>query len=382
ETWRWFGPNDPVTLDNVRQAGAGGVVTALHDRQDGRVPWPSDEVRARKATIEAAGLAWSVVESIPVPDAIKTGGAGADAAVACFTESLRAVGGAGVGVVCYNFMPVVDWTRTNLRHAMPSTGLALRFDAVDFAAYDAFILRREGAEADHAPDVLEKAEARAAALTPEARDGLERTIIAGLPGVAGEANDRAAFRRRLALYDGLDADDLRRNHAAFLNAVVPVAEEAGVRLAVHPDDPPFPLFGLPRVVSTHDDLKRIVDYVPSPANGLTLCVGSLSSSAANDVVAIADDMAPHVHFAHLRNVRVEPDRSFVESDHLDGRTDMVAVVRRLQGEERQSGRVIPMRPDHGHLLGSDIEARTNPGYSFIGRLKGLAELRGVMRALA
>ena len=382
ETWRWFGPNDPVTLDHVRQAGASGVVTALHDRQDGREPWPEDEVLERKRAIEAAGLVWSVVESIPVPDAIKTGGPGADAAVACFARSLRAVGAAGVGVVCYNFMPVVDWTRTNLRYPMPSTGLALRFDAIDFAAYDAFILRRQGAEMDHAPRVLEQAEARAAALTPAARDELERTIIAGLPGVAGEANDRAAFRRRLALYDGLTADDLCRNHKAFLSAVVPVAEAAGVRLAVHPDDPPFPLFGLPRVVSTGDDLKRIVGYVPSPANGLTLCVGSLSSSAANDVVAIADDLAPHVHFAHLRNVQVEPDRSFVESDHLGGRTDMVAVIRRLLDEERQAKRTIPMRPDHGNLLGSDIEGRANPGYSFIGRLKGLAELRGVMRALA
>ena len=277
--WRWFGPDDPVTLDQVRQAGATGIVTALHHRQDGTV-WPDDEVLRRRAEIEAAGLVWSVVESIPVPDAIKLGRADAGRATAVFADSLRAVGRAGIKTVCYNFMPVVDWTRTDLMWRLPSTGYALRFDAVDFATYDAFILRRSGAEADHRPEVLARARERIATMGAGEQATLERTIIAGLPGVAGEVNDRTRFERRLASYAGMTAADLRASHAAFLRAVAPVAEEAGVRLAVHPDDPPFPLFGLPRVVSTGDDLRALLAAVASPANGLTFCAGSLGSRAA------------------------------------------------------------------------------------------------------
>lgn len=380
QTWRWFGPDDPVTLDQVKQAGATGIVTALHHRQDGTV-WPEDEVRQRRREIEAAGLVWSVVESIPVPDEIKLGGTRAAAATARFADSLRAVGRVGIPTVCYNFMPVVDWTRTDLRWRLPSTGYALRFDAVDFAAYDVFILRRQGAEADHRPDVLAQARARVDAMGEDQRDLLERTIIAGLPGVAGEVNDRARFEQRLALYAGMTAADLRANHAAFLRAIVPVAEEVGVRLAVHPDDPPFPLFGLPRVVSTAADLRTVLAAVVSPANGLTFCTGSLGSRADNDVPALAAEFAPHINFAHLRNVTTEPDGSFYEAEHLDGGTDMVAVVGTLLAEEARRGAEIPMRPDHGHLLGDDIGKRTNPGYSLIGRLKGLAELRGVIRTL-
>ncbi len=380
QAWRWFGPDDPVTLDQVRQAGATGIVTALHHRQDGTV-WPDDEVLRRRAEIEAAGLVWSVVESIPVPDAIKLGGAEAGRATAVFANSLRAVGRAGIRTVCYNFMPVVDWTRTDLMWRLPSTGYALRFDAVDFATYDAFILRRSGAEADHRPEVLARARERIAAMSAGEQATLERTIIAGLPGVAGEVNDRARFERRLASYAGMTATDLRASHAAFLRAVAPVAEEAGVRLAVHPDDPPFPLFGLPRVVSTGEDLRALLAAVASPANGLTFCAGSLGSRADNDVPALAREFAPHVHFAHLRNVTTEPDGSFYEAEHLDGGTDMVAVIGTLLAEEARRGTQIPMRPDHGHLLADDIGKRTNPGYSLIGRLKGLAELRGVMRTL-
>jgi mannonate dehydratase len=386
QTWRWFGPDDPVTLDHVKQAGAAGIVTALHHRQDGSA-WPEAEVLARRGEIEAAGLVWSVVESIPVPDAIKLGGAAAAAATACFTDSLCAVARCGVRNVCYNFMPVVDWTRTDLMWRLPSTGYALRFDAVDLAAYDAFILRRRGAEGDHRPDVLERARAKAAAMSEGQKDALERTIIAGLPGVAGEVNDRASFQRRLALYDELNADDLRANYASFLRAVVPVAEEEGVRLGVHPDDPPFPLFGLPRVVSTADDLRFILATVDAPVNGLTFCTGSLGARADNDVPAMAAELASRINFAHLRNVTVEPDGSFHEAEHLDGGTDMIAVVATLIAEERrrrETGRAdheIPMRPDHGHLLADDIGKKVNPGYSLIGRLKGLAELRGVMRTI-
>jgi mannonate dehydratase len=386
ETWRWFGPNDPVTLDHVKQAGASGIVTALHHRQDGSV-WPAGEIAERKAVIEGAGLAWSVVESIPLPDAVKTGGAGAAEAIAVFAQSLRNVATAGVTTVCYNFMPVVDWTRTNLMWRLPTTGYALRFDAVDMAAYDAFILKRRGAEADHRPEVLARARDRAAAMSESEQAELEKTIIAGLPGVAGAVNDRAGFERRLAVYAGITADDFRANYKAFLAAVVPVAEEAGARLAVHPDDPPFPLFGLPRIVSTPADARAVLAMVDRPANGLTLCVGSYGSRADNDLAAMAREFSARIHFAHLRNVTVEPDGSFFEDEHLEGGADMVAVIDALLAEERArkaAGRTdweIPMRPDHGHLLADDVHKKTNPGYSLIGRLKGLAELRGVARAI-
>lgn len=386
ETWRWFGPNDPVTLDHVKQAGASGIVTALHHRQDGSV-WPAEEIAERKAVIEGAGLGWSVVESIPLPDVIKIGGAGATEATAIFAQSLRNVAAAGVTTICYNFMPVVDWTRTNLMWRLPTTGYALRFDAVDMAAYDAFILKRRGAEADHRPEVLARARDRAAAMSESERAELEKTIIAGLPGVAGAVNDRAGFERRLAAYAGITADDFRASYKAFLTAVVPVAEEVGARLAVHPDDPPFPLFGLPRIVSTPADARAVLAMVDRPANGLTLCVGSYGSRADNDLAAMAREFAPRIHFAHLRNVTVEPDGSFFEDEHLEGDADMVAVIDALLAEERArkaAGRTdweIPMRPDHGHLLADDVHKKTNPGYSLIGRLKGLAELRGVARAI-
>ena len=381
QAWRWFGPDDPVTLDQVRQAGATGIVTALHHRP-GRHGLAGRRGAAAAGRDRGGGLVWSVVESIPVPDTIKLGGAEARPAIAVFANSLRAVARAGIRTVCYNFMPVVDWTRTDLLWRLPSTGYALRFDAVDYAAYDAFILRRPGAEADHRPDVLAQARERAAAMGESEQAVLERTIIAGLPGVAGEVNDRARFERRLALYRGVTESELRANHIAFLRTVVPVAEEAGVKLAVHPDDPPFSLFGLPRVVSTGIDLRKLVDAVPSPANGLTFCTGSLGSRSDNDVPALAAELAPHIHFAHLRNVTIEPDGSFYEAEHLDGGTDMVAVIGALLEEEARRGAEIPMRPDHGHLLADDIGKRTNPGYSLVGRLKGLAELRGVMRTLA
>ncbi|OWJ63652.1 mannonate dehydratase [Inquilinus limosus] len=386
ETWRWFGPNDPVTLDHVKQAGASGIVTALHHRQDGSV-WPAAEIAERRAVIEGAGLAWSVVESIPLPDVIKIGGAGAAEATAIFAQSLRNVAAAGVTTICYNFMPVVDWTRTNLLWRLPTTGYALRFDAVDMAAYDAFILKRKGAEGDHRPEVLARARDRAAAMSESEQAELEKTIIAGLPGVAGAVNDRAGFERRLAAYAGITADDFRASYKAFLSAVVPVAEAAGARLAVHPDDPPFPLFGLPRIVSTPADARAVLAMVDRPANGLTLCVGSYGSRADNDLAAMAREFAPRIHFAHLRNVTVEADGSFFEDEHLEGGADMVAVIDALMAEERArraAGRAdweIPMRPDHGHLLADDVNKKTNPGYSLIGRLKGLAELRGVARAI-
>ena len=381
QTWRWFGPKDPVSLAHVRQAGATGIVSALHDNYRGEV-WSEDAIAERKAVIEAAGLRWSVVESIPVPNAIKLGDAGAPAAIAAFCDSLRRVGRAGIRTVCYNFMPVVDWTRTELRHPMPSGGLALRFDMTEFVGYDVFVLRRPDAAASYPEAIVRKAEALIAGLPESAIARLERTIIAGLPGAEAE-HSRDGIRDLIARYTALTPDDLRANLTAFQKVIAPVAEEVGVRLGIHPDDPPFPLFGLPRVVSTPDDLRRLFAAVPDAANGLTFCTGSFGARDDNDLSAMLAEFAPRVHFVHLRNVTTDPDGSFVEDDHLRGNADMVDILRLLRAEEKRRGddHDIPFRPDHGHLLLDDQDKTTQPGYSAIGRLKGLAELRGILTAL-
>jgi len=387
ECFRWYGPKDPVTLDHIRQAGATGIVSALHHIYDGSA-WPLDEISAYKANIEASGLTWSVVESIPVHNSIKIAGPGRDRYIGFYKDTIRALAEAGVRTICYNFMPVCDWTRTDLLYRMPSTGYALRFDAVDFAAYDLFVLKRRNAETDYAPEAIRAAEARLATLSEEHIATVERNLIAGLPATE-RSYDRESFRQALAEYEGIDAATLRTNLLAFLREIVPVAEEAGARLCIHPDDPPFPLFGLPRVVSCAEDARAILAAAPGPANGLTFCTGSYGVRADNDLPAMVREFGPRIHFAHLRNVTREPDGSFHESDHLDGSTDMVEVVVALMEEQacrKAEGRAdwrIPMRPDHGHLLADDIgKARINPGYSLIGRLKGLAELRGVMRGVS
>lgn len=385
QTWRWFGPDDPVTLAHVRQAGACGVVTALHHLNDGRI-WPPDEIARRKAEIEAAGLTWEVVESIIVHEDIKTRAGRYRELIENYKASLRNVAAAGIRTVCYNFMAITDWTRTDLDFPMPHGGTALRFDHVELCAYDVFILGRRDAERDHPPARIEAARTRLAAMGESETARLERNLIGWVP--AREfIHDRDSFRQALAAYDGLSAEDFRKNLIAFLREIVPVAEEEGVRLAIHPDDPPFPLFGLPRVFSTAADARALLAAVPSQANGLTLCTGSYGARPDNDLVAMAGEFAPRIHFAHLRNVTHEPDGSFHEAEHLDGDTDMIAVVAALMAEERRreaEGRAdwqIPMRPDHGHLIVDDIGKTVNPGYSCIGRLKGLAELRGVMRTL-
>ena len=383
--WRWFGPKDLVPLQHARQAGATGIVTALHEVAYSR-SWTPAEIEARKALVEAAGLRWSVCESIPVPSAIKLGGAGARAAIGIWKDSLVNLARSGIKTICYNFMPVVDWTRTDLRFEMPTTALALRFDMVEFIAYDVFVLRRKSAEADYAPELVQSAEERLKGLSEEAVQRLENNIIAGLPG-GEDSYGREAIRSAIALFEGMTARDLQSNLEMFLQEVAPVAAELGARLAIHPDDPPISLFGLPRVVSTAADLRRILGSVDHPANGLTLCVGSLGSRADNDVLDIAREFAPRINFAHLRDVAIEADGSFVEASHLEGRSDMHAILRTLLAEEarrRAEGRddhLIPMRPDHGHLIGDDIDKPTNPGYSLIGRLKGLAELHGVIHAI-
>jgi mannonate dehydratase len=385
QTWRWFGPDDPVTLEHAAQAGATGIVTALHHRNQGEV-WSVDEIEKRRAEIERAGLVWSVVESIGVGEEIKTRSGAFRDKIDNHKQSIRNAARAGVKTFCYNFMAITDWTRTNLNWRLPNGGTALRFDAVDFAAYDLFILRRDRAEADYPPGRIEAAKTRFEAMTPEAAEALERTLIDWLP--AREFTyDRSNFRRALARYADIGVEDLRDNLIAFVREITGVAEEEGSRLAIHADDPAFPIFGLPRVLSTADDVRKLFAAVPSQACGLTLCAGSFGSNPKNDLVAMAREFGPRVHFVHLRNVKREPDGSFFEAEHLGGDTDLVALVAALMTEEsrrRAEGRAdaeIPMRPDHGHLLGDDRLKRMNPGYSFIGRLKGLAELRGVMQTV-
>jgi len=385
QTWRWFGPQDFIPLAHVKQAGATGIVSALHHIYSGAA-WPLEEVLKRKAEIESAGLVWSVVESIPVHNSIKLGSGSGREYIAKWKDTLAAVAKAGVPVVCYNFMPLVDWTRTNLRWPLVSTGLALRFDAVDFAAYDLFLLARPNAERDHPPERIAAARARFEAMPQTQRADLEQAIIAGLPG-AEASYDRKTFLESRAEWQGITSDDLRSNLAAFLREVVPVAEELGLKLAIHPDDPPWPLFGMPRVVSTAGDARLILNAVNSPANGLTFCVGSYGARADNDLLAMVWEFAARIHFVHLRQVVREADGSFYEAEHLHGSSDMLGVIRVLLAEEsrrRRAGREdheIPMRPDHGHVLGDDTHKQTNPGYSYVGRLKGLAELRGAMEAM-
>jgi mannonate dehydratase len=385
ETWRWFGPQDPVSLSQGKQAGATGIVTALHHFYRGEA-WPVDKVLERKAEIESAGLVWSVVESIPVHNSIKLRSGPYIQYIAAWKDSLAAIAKAGVQVVCYNFMPVVDWTRTDLRWSLPSTGYALRFDSIDFAAYDIFILQRKHAETGYQPGQIAAAQARFESMSESRRIDLEQTIIAGLPG-AEASYGRESFRRQLSEYEGLTPADLRANLLAFLREIVPVAEGLGIRLTIHPDDPPWPLFGLPRVVSTAEDVRQILDGVVAQTNGLTFCVGSFGARADNDLLAMIREFAPRIHFAHLRQVQREADGSFHEAEHLKGSSDMTGIVRALLEEElrrRCAGRYdheIPMRPDHGHLLADDVHKKINPGYSLVGRLKGLAELRGVMHGL-
>ncbi|MGO8796621.1 MAG: mannonate dehydratase [Candidatus Sulfotelmatobacter sp.] len=385
ETWRWFGPQDKVSLDHIKQAGATGVVTALHHLYRGEA-WPLEEVLKRKAEIEAAGLVWSVVESIPIHNSIKLQTGPYRQFTDAWKDSLAAIAKAGVKVVCYNFMPIVDWTRTDLRWRLPSTGYALRFDVIDFAAYDLFLLRRPGAEQQYSAERVAEAQARYESMPEKRREELERTIIAGLPG-AEASHSRSDMQRLLAEYEGVTADHLRAHLIAFLREVVPVAAELGIRLGIHPDDPPWSLFGLPRVVSTAADARAIIAGVDIPANGLTFCVGSYGSRADNDLLAMVRQFAPRIHFAHLRQVTIEPNGSFYEADHLQGSSDMESLICELLKEEarrRKQNRAdheIPMRPDHGHLLADDISRVVNPGYSLIGRLKGLAELRGVMKGL-
>ena len=389
QTWRWFGPEDAVTLRDIAQTGATGIVTALHDIPYGAV-WPEARIAERQALIAAdpsLGLRWSVVESLPVHEDIRRGSGPLDRLFDAYRQSLRNLARRGLRTVCYNFMPVLDWTRTELRAPLPGGGTALRFNAHEIAAFECFMLARAGAEADYAPDVLARARAWFEASSETDRDALLANIMAGLPG-AYERYDVPGLRRILDSYEGIGKTELRANLARFLAEVVPTAEEVGIRLCIHPDDPPRPLFGLARIVSDEADIAFILHAEDSPANGLTLCTGALGAGTGNDLPAIARRFADRVWFAHLRNVTKSSDGSFVEADHLGGDVAMVPVIRALMeaaARRRAAGDPdwrIPMRADHGHELLDDVGRKTHPGYPLVGRLRGLAELRGVMTAVA
>lgn len=383
--WRWFGPNDKVSLTEAREAGATGLVTALHDISYTRA-WTVDEIEVRKNLIAAAGTQWSACESIPIPTIIETGGRGAEQAIGIWIDTLVNLAKAGVATICYNFMPVVDWTRTDLRYLVPSGALALRFDFIDFVAYDAFILGRSTASGGYTPDLPSQAEGRFSAMSESYRARLDSNIIAGLPG-GQDSYGREDLRKESARFEGIDVEQLRSNLGDFLKRVAPVAEEVGARLAIHPDDPTMSLFGLPRIISTAADMRKLLSLVDEKANGVTLCVGSLASRNESDVLSIARDMIDWIHFAHLRDVTTEADGSFIEAVHLEGRSDTYGILSLLLAEEGRrmgAGRddhLIPMHPDHGHFIADDIGKSVNPGYSLIGRLKGLAELPGMIHAL-